>query len=79
MLAPGCDDCAVRWSCALEADGPDFEPCPLHKVEKPTCDYCGSDKDVHVGCVDPFSAEINDDMTEHDLCDKCYEARAMEV
>jgi len=25
-----CNDCAVRWSCSLEADGPKFEPCPKH-------------------------------------------------
>lgn len=23
-----CDDCAVRWSSSLEADGPTFVPCP---------------------------------------------------
>jgi hypothetical protein len=31
MLSPGCNDCAVRWSCSLEADGPKFEPCPIHR------------------------------------------------
>lgn len=23
-----CNDCAVRWNCALEVDGPPFERCP---------------------------------------------------
>lgn len=23
-----CNDCAVRWNCALEVDGPLFERCP---------------------------------------------------
>ena len=31
MLSPRCNDCAVRWSCSLEADGPKFEPCPIHR------------------------------------------------
>lgn len=26
-----CNDCAVRWSCALEADGPTFVPCEGHR------------------------------------------------
>jgi hypothetical protein len=26
-----CKDCAVRWSCSLESDGPQYTPCPLHK------------------------------------------------
>jgi len=29
-----CNDCAVRWSCALEMDGPKFEPCPKHRVKE---------------------------------------------
>lgn len=28
-----CPDCATRWSCALEIDGPAFEPCPVHAGE----------------------------------------------
>jgi hypothetical protein len=26
-----CDECMVRWSCSLEADGPTFEPCEMHR------------------------------------------------
>lgn len=33
-----CDDCAVRWSCSLEADGPDYVPCPRHN----DCKVCGA-------------------------------------
>ena len=38
MLAPDCNDCAVRWSCSLEADGPEFIPCPRHN----NCKVCGA-------------------------------------
>jgi hypothetical protein len=26
-----CNDCAIAWSCSLEADGPKFERCPKHR------------------------------------------------
>ena len=25
-----CSECAVRWSCSLETDGPKFVPCDKH-------------------------------------------------
>jgi hypothetical protein len=31
-LVSKCNECAVRWSCSLEADGPDFEPCLKHRI-----------------------------------------------
>lgn len=40
MLNKDCHDCAVRWSCSLEADGPEFEPCPKHR-RKDVCPDCG--------------------------------------
>jgi hypothetical protein len=37
-----CPDCAIRWSCSLEADGPEFKPCPKHTLppdhDVKTCD-----------------------------------------
>ena len=29
----GCNDCAVRWSASLEADGPAFIPCAACAVQ----------------------------------------------
>lgn len=39
-----CPDCAIRWSCSLEADGPEFEPCPdcakKAETEHQACRVC---------------------------------------
>lgn len=56
---PGCDDCAVRWSCALEADGPTFEPCPGHRYRPiiVDCKTSGGDLDEYLVGLDPQLAE----------------------
>lgn len=34
-----CPDCMVRWSCSLESDGPEFQPCEKHRIaETPEAD-----------------------------------------
>jgi hypothetical protein len=55
----GCDDCAVRWSCSLEADGPKYEPCPTHRTRELIIDVKTSGKDFPSDLValDPQLAE----------------------
>lgn len=57
--AGDCSDCAVRWSCALEADGPKYEPCPEHRVRQLIIDCKTSGKEFPVDLValDPQLAE----------------------
>lgn len=54
-----CNDCAVRWSSSLEADGPLFQPCPEHFTRELIIDIKTSGKDFPVDLValDPQLAE----------------------
>ena len=54
-----CADCATRWSCALEADGPPFQPCTEHSQRELIIDVKTSGKDFPVALValDPQLAE----------------------
>jgi hypothetical protein len=54
-----CNDCAVRWNCSLEKDGPAFEPCPEHR-ERPLiidCKTAGKDFPTELVALDPQLAE----------------------
>jgi hypothetical protein len=42
------------------------------------CEYCGSTKNVKY-CENPFDQEINDDDTEHWICDSCYQEAADDI
>ncbi len=54
-----CNDCAVRWSCSLEADGQPFSPCAEHATRELIIDVKTSGKDFPVDLValDPQLAE----------------------
>ena len=64
LLAPygtftHCTDCAVRWSCALESDGPQFTPCQQHELRTLIVDVKTSGVDLEESYVklDPQLAE----------------------
>ena len=64
MLLPAtevhkCSDCAVRWSCSLEADGSQYEPCQEHRKRPLIIDIKTSGKEFPVDLValDPQLAE----------------------
>lgn len=46
-----CNDCAVRWSCSLEADGPPFSPCAEHMTRELIVDVKTSGKDFPTDLV----------------------------
>ena len=54
-----CHNCAVRWSCSLEADGPVFVPCDEHRRRELIIDVKTSGKDFPTDLValDPQLAE----------------------
>ena len=54
-----CSDCATRWSCSLEADGPPFVPCAEHSKRDLIIDVKTSGKEFPVDLValDPQLAE----------------------
>ena len=54
-----CADCATRWSCSLEADGPPFSPCNEHITRELIIDVKTSGKDFPTDLValDPQLAE----------------------
>jgi hypothetical protein len=56
-----CIDCASRWSCSLEADGPPFQPCTEHSQRELIIDVKTSGKDFPVALValDPQLAEYS--------------------
>lgn len=35
------------------------------------CEYC-SNKATHIEETDPYAEEIHNDMTLHNMCDKCF-------
>lgn len=42
------------------------------------CEYCGSTDEVQF-MADPYNAEINDDYTEHFICDNCAQESAWDI
>ena len=56
-----CTECATRWSCSLEADGPPFAPCADHLQRELIIDVKTSGKDFPVDLValDPQLAEYS--------------------
>ncbi len=42
------------------------------------CEYCGSKENVEFQ-QDPYQAEINNDFTDHWLCDECVELAGDEI
>ena len=42
-----------------------------------TCEYCGDPAD-YFG-PDPYNSEINDDYTEHWICEECLYNSSMEI
>ena len=58
-VVPNCDKCAARWSCALEADGPEFIPCEQHFHRPLIIDMktSGCDLDEYLVALDPQLAE----------------------
>lgn len=54
-----CNDCAVRWSCSLEADGPPFSPCPEHLQRELIIDVktAGKDFPTDLVALDPQLGE----------------------
>lgn len=54
-----CNDCAVRWSCSLEADGPKFDPCEQHRFRELIidCKTAGKDLATELVGLDPQLGE----------------------
>src|SRR5208337_3911470 len=54
-----CGDCSVRWSASLEADGPTFRPCDIHRERPLIIDIktAGKDFPVDLVALDPQLGE----------------------
>ena len=44
-----------------------------------TCDSCGIEAGDVVLCYDPYAHEMNNQIIETNLCDKCFEKRVEEI
>ena len=68
----------VFLSCVGDIENQGFTLLPEVTHEGQECDYCGSTENVTV-TTDPYSKEIEDDLTELPLCQDCIDRRAEEI